>query len=83
MPRLSEFYGIVIYMYFKGSEHKPAHIHAYYNEENVIVDLEGNVLDGDISSRALFLIKEWISIHKEELLNMWNTQVFHKIPPLR
>ena len=30
MPVLARFYGIVIRMYFLGSEHNPPHVHAIY-----------------------------------------------------
>ena len=33
MPRLSEFYGIVVYMYW--SDHQPPHFHAIYAGEEV------------------------------------------------
>ncbi len=33
MPTLARFYGIVIRMYFLGSEHNPPHIHAIYGED--------------------------------------------------
>lgn len=32
MPRISSFFGIVIYMYFK--DHNPPHFHAIYGEYN-------------------------------------------------
>ena len=35
MPRLSEFYGIAIYMYF--TEHNPPHFHAIYAEHEALV----------------------------------------------
>ena len=30
MPKISEFYGIAIYMFY--SDHAPPHFHAYYGE---------------------------------------------------
>lgn len=32
-PVLARFYGIVIRMYFLGSEHNPQHIHAIYGDD--------------------------------------------------
>lgn len=32
MPVISRFYGVVIKMYFRQSEHNPPHIHALYGE---------------------------------------------------
>lgn len=39
MPIISNFYGIIIKMYFRESEHNPLHIHAIYNEYVGIIDL--------------------------------------------
>ena len=83
MPILSNFYGITIKMYFQQSEHNPPHIHAIYGEYTGAIDIvSGELLDGDLPTRALKLIREWINIHQSELLNVWNTQDFKKIPPL-
>ena len=73
MPVLSRFYGIIIRMYFQQSEHNPPHIHAIYGE---------NVAAIDLPKKALELVIEWISIHEEELKEIWDTQNFKKIKPL-
>ena len=53
MPRLSAFYGIVIYMYWK--DHGPPHFHADYGEDNAaIVISDGRVLAGGCPD-ALFV----------------------------
>ena len=84
MPILSGFYGIIIKMYFGQSEHNPPHIHATYGEYVAAIDIQtGDVIDGEIPVRALKLVREWISHHKKELLEIWNTQEFKKIPPLK
>ncbi len=44
MPALSMFFGIIVYMY-RELGGKP-HIHAIYSGDEVVVDLEGNVLEG-------------------------------------
>lgn len=83
MPMISSFYGIIIKMYFQQSEHNPPHIHAMYGEYASSIDIAtGAVLEGDLPNRALSLVKEWLKINKIELLNMWNTQNFKKLPPL-
>ena len=83
MPVLSRFYGIVIRMYFLQKEHNPPHIHAIYNEDVAAVDfMTGAVLDGYLPPKALSLVREWISIHREELKDVWETQNFRGIAPL-
>lgn len=83
MPILSRFYGIVIRMYFLQNEHNPPHIHAIYNEDVAAINfLTGEVLDGHLPPKALAMVQEWASLHKDTLLEIWNTQEFIKIPPL-
>ncbi len=83
MPILSRFYGIVIRMYFQQAEHAPPHIHALYGDEMAeIVIRTGEILEGHLPPKALSMVREWVSIHREELLLMWETQEFIKLPPL-
>lgn len=83
MPILSNFYGILIKMYFQQSEHNPPHIHDIYGEYMGAIDIKtGELLEGDLPPRALKLVKEWLEVNKDELLKIWNTQNFKKIPPL-
>ncbi|MBR0427868.1 MAG: DUF4160 domain-containing protein [Clostridia bacterium] len=84
MPILSNFYGIVIKMYFQQSEHNPPHIHAIYGESVGTIDINtGKMLEGDLPIRALKMAQEWVKDNKSELLNMWNTQEFKKLKPLK
>ncbi len=49
MPTLSMFYGIIITMYHElGGKHHLPHIHAEYQGEEVVVSLEGDVIEGAI-----------------------------------
>ena len=83
MPEIARFYGIVIKMFFKPKEHEPAHIHALYNEFVGIFDIHTfEMTEGDMPLRAQALVKEWLNEHKQDLLEMWNTQRIVKLPPL-
>lgn len=69
MPVLARFYGIVIRMYFLGSEHNPPHIHAIYGDNTAAFDIRtGNLLDGELPSRAPTMVREWIGLHRSERL---------------
>lgn len=77
MPVISRFYGIIIKMYFQQSKHNPPRIHAIYGEFiGVISIIDFQILEGNLPNKALALVLEWLFIHKEELLIMWNTQKF-------
>lgn len=83
MPIISKFYGISIYMYFIAKEHEPSHIHASYQDYNAVIKIsDGSIIKGDMPKSKLKLIKEWVLIHKEELIKMWNTQEIKKIDAL-
>lgn len=83
MPVLSRFYGIVIRMYFQQAEHQPPHIHAIYGDEVAAFNVEtGNVIEGKLPQKADSMVREWIGIHQEELMHIWNTQEFKAIAPL-
>lgn len=83
MPEIARFYGIVIKMYFKPDEHEPSHIHALYGDCMGAFNIRtGEMIRGDLSKKAQALVKEWLSLHREELETMWNTQRIGKLPPL-
>ncbi len=83
MPLIASFYGITIRMYFQQSEHNPPHVHAYYGEYVLAISIVGGVvLDGWLPQRALTLVRDWIGDNEAELLDMWRTQEFKRLPPL-
>ena len=86
MPLISSFYGILIYMYFE--DHNPPHFHVKYAEHWAQIKIaDFTVLQGSLPPKALGLVMEWASIHKEELQENWNLmlreQPFKKINPLQ
>ena len=44
--------------------------------------MTGNVLEGHLPQKALNMVLEWISINREELKTIWETQEFKSLPPL-
>ena len=83
MPEITHFYGIIIKMFYKPKEHNPAHIHALYNEYLGSFNIHSiEMTEGDLPKKAQALVKEWINMHKDELIKMWNTQELTKLPPL-
>jgi hypothetical protein len=70
MPELSRFFGIVIRMFF--NDHQPAHFHAAYGEHEALIEIETfEVLRGQLPRRALALVLEWATLHREELRRDW------------
>ena len=83
MPILCRFYGIIIRMYFQQAEHNPPHIHAIYGDDMAAINIKtGEVLEGYLPPKALSMVREWSDIHKDDLLQMWETQEFKSLSPL-
>lgn len=85
MPTISSFYGIIVNMFY--DEHNPPHFHAKYAEYNIVVEIDSlKILEGALPARALGLLYEWATIHKEELKVAWeNARLgikLEKIQPL-
>jgi hypothetical protein len=70
LPKISEFFGIAIYIYWR--EHPPPHFHAIYAGDEVVISIDDlSVLEGKVNPRALGLIIEWATLHQGELRDMW------------
>ncbi len=65
------------------NDHLPAHFKARFGEfeANFLID-NGDVLNGDFPISKTKLVKAWAEIHKEELLEIWESKNFIKINPL-
>jgi len=71
MPRLSEFYGIIVSMYFQ--DHWPPHFHVAYAEHTAKVSIDSlEILRGALPRRAWSLVIEWAALHREELRTCWH-----------
>ena len=86
MPEICRFYGIIIAMFY--DEHNPPHFHARYGDFKVSIDIQTlSVLEGNFPPRALGLVIEWASLHRNELIDNWNMarqqQVPKKVEPLK
>lgn len=83
MPVLARFNGLVIKMYFQQREHNPPHIHVIYGEHIGVVEINTlKMSEGDLPHKELILVQKWVEQNKEELLKIWDTQEFTKLPPL-
>lgn len=88
MPTISMFFGIVVRMYCGTAEHNPPHIHAYYQDDSAIYNIDTlELISGGIPRRQTRLLLAWMELHKDELLADWklasNGELPFKIDPLR
>lgn len=90
MPVLSTFYGKIIRMYKEnGGKHKMPHIHVEYSGIEIVVDLDGNIIEQSekFPKGKIKLLEAWMEIHREELEANWtllsNGEQFFRIDPLK
>jgi len=48
------------------------HLHAIYNENKAVFDLNGNLLEGNMPNKQRKIIEAWMEIHNDELVKLWN-----------
>ena len=69
------------------NRHKKPHIHAEYSGEEIVVGLDGEVLEGNIPANKMKLLEAWMEIHKEDLAANWKLlsggERHFKIDPLK
>jgi len=83
MPTISSFYGIIIVMYLRNKEHNPPHIHAITNDFAApFLISTGEIMEGELPPKAKAMVKEFILKYRDELLTMWETEEYRKLPPL-
>lgn len=85
MPRVAEFYGIAIYMYYK--DHVPPHFHAIYSEYDTEVGIDPiKIIEGRLPNRTQSLVFEWAATYQNELRENWELArrglPLRKLPPL-
>ena len=88
MPIVSQFYGIIIRMYYDDmKQHNIPHIHVQYAESKAIYDLNGICIKGNLPNKQSKMVEAWILIHNEELKLLWTlmqeNHEFFCIEPLK
>ena len=72
MPPISQFYGILIYLYKEiGGHHNEPHIHIEYKEYEMSMTLDGKILDGNIANKQKKIVEAWGVVHEEEIRAAW------------
>ncbi len=88
MPALSMFFGIIVRMQSeKGGKHSKPHVHALYGDNEIVVGIDGEILEGNFPNKQMKLLLAWMTIHEDELQANWkllsNGDGYFKIDPLR
>ena len=85
MPRISQFHGVDIYMYY--NDHAPPHFHALHGDDEVLIEFNPpQVYAGSLPRRLLKIVIQWAELHPAELQANWQRaragQPLLPIPPL-
>ena len=88
MPVLSIFYGIIVRMYREqGGKHNMPHIHAEYSGEEIVMTLDGTILEGGFPKKQAEAAGSVVVIHHDDLEANWkllsNGEQFFRIDPLK
>jgi len=77
MPIISQFFGILIRMYY--DDHNPPHFHVIYGEYEAQINIHTlEIIKGNLPKRVLSLTIEWAVIHRNELRHAWELAILHK-----
>lgn len=84
MPIIARLDKIILKMYFRQKEHNPPHIYALSGDCMGMFSLiDGEMFEGDLSTKDQKRVKEFVLHYREELLQMWKTQQFKALKPLK
>lgn len=72
MPIISQFYGILIYIYREtNTRHHLPHFHAIYSEYEAVYGFDGECLCGELPKKKAKIVEAWCAIHEDELKAAW------------
>ena len=77
MPRIAEFFGITIYLYFADTNrHAAPHFHAKYGGDEATYAIpDGDRLAGSLPKRQERLVQGWAALRSAELEQAWSRAV--------
>ena len=79
MPTISQFFGIMIRMYY--NEHNPPHFHAASGDFRASFEIKtGKLMEGQMPKTATKLINQWRKLHASELMQNWEKARNEKLP---
>ena len=73
MPRISEFYGIFVYMYFQDTrQHHTPHVHVRHGEYKASFSIEtGQRIAGRLGKTQTKRVQDWIAARHAALEENW------------
>jgi hypothetical protein len=82
MPKISEFYGIKIFIFWdETGAHNLPHFHAYYGEFEATFKLDGTLIIGKMPRTAKKLIRIWALENYDLIVYTWELAMNKKPLP--
>ena len=70
MPRICEFMGVAVYMYYL--DHSPPHVHAMHGGNEALFQIDpARLLRGSLPGPIARRVVDWIRARRSELLANW------------
>ena len=67
-------------------DHAPPHLHAQFGAYEITVELQTCDAQGRFPAHALRAVRQWIELHRAELINCWQLaselKPIPRVPPL-
>ena len=85
MPKISQFHGVAILLYFQ--DHAPPHFHAMHGDDEAVITIAPpGVYAGALPGKSLKRVLTWTGLNQTALLANWQLgqlgQPLNSIPPL-
>jgi hypothetical protein len=73
VPTISRFYGIAVQTYFDDHDPPTPTTNAAYGDDRAVIGIQDlAILEGDLPPKAIGLVMQWASAHRNELLKEWD-----------
>ena len=82
MSEVARFYGIIIKLLLT-KKNSPPCFYAEYEDSYGSFDIQTlEMIEGDLPEKVQEFVQEWGGQYKSEILKMWCTKIWKKLPPL-
>jgi len=72
MPLVSNFLGILIYMYPEENKpHAKPHVHARFQGHELSIAHDGEILAGSLPRKQQKAVETWVAYREDEILAAW------------
>jgi hypothetical protein len=71
MALISQFLGILIYIYKERDSHSRPHVHAVFGSEDMSIAADGEILAGKLPRKQQKYVEAWVALREDEIRAAW------------